>query len=176
VSQVITNIVRNANRSWTFTWEGDPDDSHRIILWGILLTTVEGLSYTWEGQEYVDFPPPLEITLLNEKALSETFLPYFIVQWYGSDDAEDYLVQKLVGNTWTTINRVGGNNQWVYTFQTAILIDETTYDYRIVAINSVGDQSVPRRYRRFVVCPPKPPDGEVIIIYNKPNLTLEAAS
>lgn len=161
----IQTIAKNANGSWTFTWLGS--GSFRVVLQGILLATVPSNSYTWTGQSKV--PPPLEVVAIGSLALSEQYRPYLIIQWYG-ESADVYLVQRNDSGHWNTILTVQEVGQWVYTFQTTTLLDETIYQYRVISQDKIGNQAPARGYKALIVCPPAPPN--VKIGYTNPNVSV----
>lgn len=163
----ITSVVQNSNQSWTFTWANSGQAYSRVVLWGIQLLKTTNFTYTWSGFEYTTYPPPLEIAYEDQQVLSEQFLPYLVMQWYGEQTAATYVVQENLAGTWTTIQTLLETGQWIYTFITPILTDETTYSYRVIALDDVGDESVPRGYNIYVVCPPLPTDGKVMVSYNQ---------
>lgn len=170
----ITNIVLNADGTWTFTWANVGAAFYRVVLWGIQIARLNGTTYTWTGREYSTYPPPLEIAFQDQKVISETYLPYLIIQWYGDPSAQGYLVQQKSGNNWTTISTPQEVGSWVYTYQTVILKDENTYVYRVIALDQYGNQSTPRQYIRYVVCPPALAETSFKVQYNNPNVQIVA--
>jgi len=182
VSIAIQNIVKNANGSWTFIWADIGASYYRAVLWGLEQKQVNPqngfASFTWNKQEYKKFPPPIEIAFEDQQVLSELYVPYLILQWYSDPLASKYQIQQSTDNgaTWTVIATLTQAGAWVYSYQTVILIDEVAYKYRVIAIDSIGNQSVARNFVRYVVCPPAPPDPKIKIAYTKPNVVITALS
>jgi hypothetical protein len=171
----ITSITPNAGGGWSFTWPSQGASFYRIVLWGVELDTTTFTTWTYNGSEYGSFPPPLEIAYEDQEVLSEEFLPYLIIQWYGESQVSYYLVQQLISGTWQTITQVVESGQWVYSFQSPTLTDEQTYSYQVIAVDSVGNQSTPQQYVRYVVCPPLPPDGSISVGYGSGNIIIQAS-
>jgi hypothetical protein len=165
-----STIVQNTNKSWVFTWPSQGAAFYRVILWGKQIGKTTGLTFTWIGQDYTTVPPPLEIAYENQPVQSELFSPILTVQWYGIGNAKQYNVQQLSGAVWNTIATIQESGQWVYTWTTPILLDGTVYSYRVFAVDSAGNQSVPRTYQRQVVTNPTPPDKVVQVGYTNPNI------
>ena len=171
-----TSIIQNADQSWTFTWADAGASSYRVVLQGVLVSTVSIPSYTWTGGGFKTFPPPLEIVLSNQQALSEEFLPYFYIQWSGEPSASYYLIQQYVGSVWQMLANVTESGQWLYTYRTSILLDEAPYLFQVIAVDAFGDSATPRQYQRYVVCPPMPVDVSIDIGYAAGDITITSAS
>lgn len=161
----LQTIVLNLDGSWTFAWPDEGAAFYRIVLAGQELDRTTEL--TWTGQDRSDsnYPPPVEIAYEEQQTLSEQFKPYLLLQWYRVECTE-YRIQRFDNPNWVTINTIQQNGNWVYSHLALSLEDGTTYEYRVVAVDEVGDESTPRGYRRKVVCPPPPPDGDVLVGYN----------
>jgi hypothetical protein len=175
---VILSIVQNADKSWTFTWQPLANTTtYRVVLWGIQLALTTSTSYTWTGFEYKDFPPPLEIMSedAGTLALTEIFQPYLVMQWYGETCSYYQVEQYLSASSlWNPIRQVTESGVWMYTYQTPTLLDETLYQFQVVAVDFYGNRSTPRLYTRYVVTTPFPPDSEVTLSYAAGNVVISA--
>jgi hypothetical protein len=171
VNIAIQTITLNPDRSWTFTWNSTGASYYRAVLYGTQLAKVTSTSYTWKGQGYALFPPPVEIVAQGYQALSECFIPFTIIQWYGQT-CSSYQIQQLVNGSWQIVDVLSEVGLWIYTYQTIIQSNETQYSYQVVAVDSVGNTSTPVQFVRYVVCPPTTPDGLVTVSYLKPNLVI----
>ena len=172
----IQSIILNSDGSWTFSWNSDGSTNYVVTLWGTVLQTGSSLTYTWSGsQEYISFPPPLEISSTNNPyVLSNDYTPFLVLQWYG-EGVDHYDIQQYDGTVWNTIQTFQDTGSWIFTYITSVLTDQMTYLFQVIAVDSVGNQSTPRQYQRYVVCPPVPPDGDVVISYTNPNVVISAA-
>lgn len=175
MSIAITSVTQKADKSWVFTWDDAGAAYYRVVLWGVQLEQTAATDYTWHGQEYKEFPPPVEIAYEGQKVLSEQFLPYLVVQWYREDGVRSYEVQKKVGTSWVKVKAVEESGEWVYTYRSVILEDRHLYEYRVVTVDVYGNQSEPQEYRRFVVTPPVPVDDRVKVNYSDGNVMVVEA-
>lgn len=176
MSVVFTSIVKNADRSWTFTWSGS--GTWRVVLYGVEIDTVTTNSYRWNADSvFTDYPPPLEVVVSTEEALSEQHRPYVILQWYREEDTARYLIQKSDDGVtnWTTIYTLAESGQWVYSYHSPILDDGTTHHWRVVAESAIGNQSPAQDYNAVIVTPPRPVDSEIVIEYSAGNVVVRGA-
>jgi hypothetical protein len=172
MSLPITSIVQNAGGSWTFSWAAVlPAAVYRVVLFGKQLTSTTATTYTYAGPGFPIYPPPLEIVSGTQLALSEQFSPYIYLQWYGVS-CSNYLVQQYSGSVWATVQSIKEVGQWIYTYASPVLADTVTYQYRVIAQDSLGNQSSPRQWVQLMVCPPRSPDGTVTVSYSNPLLTI----
>jgi hypothetical protein len=170
------SITKNADRSWTFTWSGS--GTWRVVLYGVYIATVTTPSYRWPSDSvFTDYPPPLEVVVSTEKALSEQHKPYVLIQWYREEDTARYLIQKSDdGSTgWATVYTMPEMGLWVYTYHSPILDDGTTHHWRVVAESAIGTQSPAQDYNATIVTPPRPVDSEIVIEYSAGNVVVRGA-
>lgn len=168
------SILKNADGSWSFAWSGT--GPWKVVLYGEVLSASQTDSaYRWVGGEFSDFPPPIEVVLDTELAISERFKPYVVIQWY-DEDADRYIVQSSPDGiaSWTDVMSFRDDGSWVYTYRSQILLDGRTYYWRVVAESSVGNQSVARKYRVTSVTPPQPVDSKIQINYTSGNVVVSA--
>lgn len=174
MSVAFTSIVRNSDRSWTFSWSGS--GTWHVVLYGILLATTEENSYRINLQEFADYPPPLEVVDEDDLALSEQHKPYVLVQWYREDGAARYHVQHSTdGVSYATIATTQESGQWVYTYHSPILDDGSTHYWKVIAESIIGNQSTARQYNASIISPPRPVDSEITIAYSAGNIVVTEA-
>jgi hypothetical protein len=170
-----TSIVQNSNKSWTFTWADAGVASYRVVLDGILLAVPVELSYTTELFGYEDYPPELEVVKVGELALSEQYSPYVYLQWY-YEPCVCFVVKQLVGASWVQVARIMNNEAlWVYTWRTRKLTDDTDYQFRIYAVDMLGNESVPRQWKFHSECPPKFDQNSIAVTYSGGNVIVSNA-
>jgi hypothetical protein len=167
-----TSIVKNADNSWTFQWASTGAPSYRVVLQGRQIADVVPTEYTFNGQGYPTFPPSLEVVPEGQLATTELFSPLMVIQWYQDLPATQYIVQVQSGATWGLVAIVTEVGLWVSTYRTPVQVDGQTYNYRVFAQDSVGNQSAYRSYSRTVVCPPVSPDGTFAVGYGSGNVTI----
>ena len=173
----ITSITVNRQGNWTFNWSFVPLTTYRVVLYGTQLITGIFASYTFTGQGYSSFPPPIEVTIAPDLALSELFTPLMYIQFYGDPAVDHYDIQQSFdgGATWITIDSFQESGQWIYSYLTGIQTDEQTFIYQVVAVDTIGNTSTPRMYVRYCVTPPAPPDGNVVVGYLNPFVIISQA-
>lgn len=159
------SITLNSNGSWTFTWANAGAAYYRVVLYGAEQARTTELSYTWNTPGYGDFPPPLEIAYEEQLVESELFPPLLTLQWYGDQSCQGYQVEYYNGTTWEVVKVIQETGQWLYSYTTPVLTDETLYQFRVTSTNLIGTSSTPVPYNRLVVCVPKSPDADLDIAY-----------
>lgn len=173
----ITSITVNRLGNWTFSWAFLPLTTYRVVLYGTLLATSSVATYTYTGNDYPNFPPPIEVTISPDLALSELFSPLMYLQWYGEPAVDHYDIEQSLdsGVTWNLIDTIQESGQWIYTYQTTVQVDEQTYFYQVTAVDSIGNRSEPQQYLRYTVTPPVPPDGSIVVGYLNPFVIISAS-
>lgn len=155
--------VTYADGSWTYTWASGLG-TVRVVLWGTLLTTTTGNTYTYTSALYAsaEDAPPVEVVLDGELAVSEYNASYLILQWYRVECAY-YQVQFKVGSTWTDAGSIHDDPLiWIYTHITPLLEDQTVAVWRVVAFDENQRECDPLAYEYKIVRPPNPPTGAAV--------------
>lgn len=168
-----TNIVRNADQSWTFTWTADGTTTYRVVLLGSLLGTTLAGTYTVSGTQWPKIPPPLEVTT-GVLAQTELYPSYVLIQWYHEAGISAYQVQVLVAGVWQTLQTIPDTGNWLYTYNTRELPDDTAYSYRVIAIDVLGNLSSPTAYSGSMIRVPDTTDGTLVFAYSAGTLTIGA--
>ncbi len=170
-----TNITKVGSQSWRFEWAATTSP-YRVYWNGTLLDTVTALEYIIEENGYLTEPPALEVLDANDTDDAENiaYPPRLVIQWRQVSDVLSYGVREKVGATWTARATVGENNLGYYRHETPALDDITTADWRVVAIDSLGNESDPLEFDAFVVRNPDPPD--ITITYDPVNEELDVAA
>lgn len=168
-----TSIVREPDASWTYTWDETGAATFRVILRGVQIATVINSVFNYSTLGPPTEPPPLEVVEINQLAESEVYQPRFTVQWYATDDASRYVVQRKSGSSWVGVANVIESGQWVYTYVSPPLEAGVRAEFRVVTISNTDDTSEPRLYARLLACNPEPPN--VRISYTNPNVVVGAA-
>lgn len=145
----IQSIVLLPGGIWRYTWNTTGADFYRIVLDGRTIATVVGTSYDYlRGGTY---PPPLEIT--DGLADSEKYQSYLTIQWYPAPGASSYTVQRY-NSTWSDIISMLESGSPLYQYTTLLLDDVSTYRFRILSYNSIGQVSQEVSHTIYVVRPP----------------------
>lgn len=153
-----TTIKQATTGEWLFTWASTGAAYYRIVLHGHEIANTVGTSYTFNLpiSSNINTPPPIEVVAERDLAVSEFNLPYMILQWYGVANAVSYRLYELVDASWVLKDTFANQQQFLYTFTTSILADETDAKFRVVAVNEVGMESSPLAFAYKVVRPPHP--------------------
>lgn len=170
---IITKVEKQTSGQWRFEWTDTGADVYRITYRGHEITEVVGTSYDLELPWGKNYPPPLEIVPDDETAISEIHPPYMTPQWYRSAGADHYRVEQESGASWLFKADIADNGQWVYTYDTVTLDDETTYKFRVLASGTLSNFSDDIWFRRKIVRPPDP--VTVNVTWASGNLTIAAA-
>lgn len=167
--------VKNADQSWTFSWTDTGASFYQIVLSGKEIAVVVGLTWTYQSIGFQSYPPPIEIAQENQLALSEAYKPYVLIQWY-REDCSYYKVQKNTADGWITVSTLQESGSWVYSYVSQTLEDETTHEFRVIAVDETAGESEPRLYRISMVRPPDSPDGKIDVTYGSGITSLTVAA
>jgi len=157
-------ISKTITGSWLFSWVGESsDDIFEIWLEGELLAEVSLEEYTFTGPNYDLTPPPLEIIVSGTIAENDTNPPYLLLQWRRIAGALYYQIEQYVDTAWVLRERLAESDSEYYGYYTAVLPDCTITQWRVSALNSLGDEGVSVSFSSYLVRNPPPP--EVVIDY-----------
>lgn len=144
---IVLSITLLANGlGWLFSWSDTGASYYKVVLRGELLAIVSGspgntVSYNYDNPGFINYPPPLEIVEYPTQAPSEINQPFLLIQWYAVEDAAYYQVQELVSSSWVTLFEILEIGSTLYSYQTALLEDETTHNYRVIVFNELDQGS-----------------------------------
>jgi hypothetical protein len=177
MSLPLLTFVQNVDLTWTVSWAAVPGALFfRIVLWGTQIDTTALLSYTYSGQAYTTYPPPLEVVPNGLKTLSELYSPLMLLQWYGQGSTISYYDLEQLAPTVQALQQQVENGQWVYSYQTPVLLDETTYSYSVASVDVLGNESSAEVYTNLIVCPPLPPDAQIVLSYVHSGHSIQVAA
>lgn len=166
-------IVRAEDGGWDFSWSvGTPP--YAIWLDGILLDTVEDEEYEFRLPNYDDVPPDLEILNDGEDSEGGEFPPYVYVQWRGLQNAAGYVVEELVDAVWVTRVTVQETGKGYYRWRSPAHEDEETIQYRVVAVDILGNAGTPIAFTIDIARNPAHPNVTVDIDSNGDVVVSEA--
>lgn len=149
--------------AWEFTWGSGFASPYSIWLDGVLLDTVDDESYTFDRPGYDEAPPDLEIVETGETAESETYPPYVVLQWRGSQDAAAYDIEQYISGVWTVIATVMETGQGYYQWTSQPLEDLATEQYRVTPVRLGGADGTPLSFTTAVCRNPPHPEVELSI-------------
>jgi len=156
--------------TWLFKWSGIGAKFYRVVLEGIEIARTGSPSYQFRLPSSLFVAPPIEIAVEDNLVASELNKPYYTISWSGNSDTTRYEIQELY-TVWTTIYTINEIGEETYTVNTPILGDGETHQYRVIAFNSLGQQSASAlNFTVTIVTCPEPPNVDVS--YSSPNLTI----
>lgn len=156
---IYNSITQQTDGSWLFSWASGLGDV-RLVLFGQLIEETNGTSYEFaQNQQYADYPPPLEIVLADELALSEQNICFLNLQWHRSP-CDHYSIRyyEPSTDTWRQFDIVADDaGSDVFTYTTPTISDQITTQWRIVPIDGDNREAPPLQFNAFIVRPPDPP-------------------
>lgn len=165
-----TDVRQTSDRSWVFTWADTGADVYRVVLFGVLVGTTSRLTWVWDGNGFLNSPPPLEVVEDGELALSELYPPYLAVQWYQEPGAESYTVEEYRSSSWAEVASIDEQGTWVYSYVTQTLTDGYLEKLRVTAYDDLGNPSAPEGFTMTVLT--APPVPSVTVSYSGGNAVI----
>jgi hypothetical protein len=128
-----------------YVWrDGSPLGSTADTFWDVLLSS----------GEY----PTFEVFDSSAALPSNRFPDHVDVQWRGGGSGiSHYLVQQLVGAAWTLRARVPESGSGYYHWLSPRLADDTTFQFRVKAVSTIGAESLAASLSMLFVRVPDPP-------------------
>ena len=150
--------IRTEYGYWLFSWTAGPTDIFTVWLNGIQIDTVTGDEYECKLNGYVSGPPPLEIVDDADDAENDLYPPFAVLQWREVSGAAAYLIEQYIDSAWTTKKTIMDKSTGYYWYRTAVLTNETEYQFRVSALNKVGNPGTPVAYTFEIEHNPAAPD------------------
>ncbi len=159
----ITSVTKAGGAAWLVTWSGTPP--FNLILQGRrLLEDTADVSYLYDLWTDSEEPPPFEIldsVDIGNDIIATSMLhsPRAWLQWRGDVSVEYYHVNRYIDLSWKRVS--GGiipeDGRGYYEYISEVLEDGATVQFRVVAIDAEGYESMPLSHQVVVVCNPSPP-------------------
>lgn len=151
--------TRTGRYSVTYTWSGTAP--FNVWLDGInVLQNTTATTYTAQSTDGTTNPLPA-IEVLDDTdtdaAQSQAYSPRVKFQWRGQADASLYIIEYFDDGEWTPIASVKESGIGYYSFESTAQGDGETVQFRVIAQDSRGYQSLPLTLSHTVVCNPAPP-------------------
>jgi hypothetical protein len=155
--------TRNEDGSWAFTWSAGTAP-YSIWLDGRQLeSSLATEAYTYDGGEYDETAPPIEILNDGETAENYTYPPRVRVQWRGLLGATTYIVQANEGG-WVDLDEFTEDGSGYYQWESEALADATTHQHRVLALGEGGAEGTPIAFSVDLVRNPAPPSVVLDIV------------
>lgn len=178
------SITKRANGTWLFTWTEAEAAYYRIVLFGRELAT--GITnrqyvYTQPVPDYSAYPPPLELVATIDPAQSEINKPFIVLQWYGirsNIEVSYYQLQQYneAVSAWQDGIKVMNNDSFMYSKTTPVLLDGTTYNFRILAVGTDNQVGCALPFRVRMVCCPVLVEPSIAIDYDNDSQAITVIS
>jgi hypothetical protein len=170
----ITNIEKLQSQTWRYAYTGTAP--FRIYHLGRLIETTEETEYEYEYSGATAEAPALEILDANDTddPQSVTHPPRMVIQWYGDAGSYAYKIQEYSGGEWKTRSVRYENGSGYYKYETGILSDATTHQWRVVATDDLQNDSTPLAFSALLVRTPDSP--ELVYEYDADSGTLEISA
>ena len=161
MAATITNILKVSPGAWRYMWSGTAP--YFVYRKGVALLQWTNLTQLIvEGTDDQE-PPAIEVqdsTDLDSTVEQLNNPPYATLQWFMAENAQSYVVQQkhTTGGveTWSTIRVLFERGHGYYVVATPILDDVTEHEFRVVAVDAVGNQTA-IGFTVFMVRNPDPP-------------------
>lgn len=150
--------IQSIDGAWKYTW-ADGLGAVRVVLWGGLLAATSDNSYTYNSALYNTgtMPPPVEVVLSGELAISEQNLCFINLQWYRVV-CSYYEVEYWKSPDWISQGSIPDDPGIdIVSFSTPLLDDQKETRWRVTAIADTKRESDPLEFLYAVVRPPNPP-------------------
>ena len=168
----ITAITKVSGAGWQYTWTGGTAP-YRLVKDGLPYRERYDLTDIILNGTDTGEPPVLEVLDATEtQSVTELFPPYDLLQWRGNTVAVKYRVDQYVGAAWVELGIVKESGLGYYQYPTVVQADGATATYRVVAVDSEGNESDAAQLSRFTIRHPDPP--RIAMTYAAGNVTVAA--
>lgn len=174
MAEIITAVDKVGAQEWRYRWSGT--GPYDVWTNGQLLfaaTTLEELVLRNESPMTLGVipTPPAAVTepdaievidLATETsaadAQSSLYPPYAILQWRGVAGVDHYRIEAFEDAAWVQKRRINETGNGYYMLKTRPLADDTTHQWRVIAVDARGYESTAVQLDIFMVRNPAPPD------------------
>jgi len=168
----LQSVKRVSSRGYEYTWTGGTPP-YRLVLDGVPYRENYALtSIIVEGVD-AEEPPVLEILDATETtSTTELFPPWYLLQWRGNTTAAQYRVEQYVDGVWVRRGTVRESGLGYYQYPTEAQAEVGTVQFRVIAVDSEGNDSEAAALSVFNIRHPNPPS--VSMAYAGGNVTVSA--
>ena len=158
-----SDITRVGGSAWKFTPVGTAPFNYYLrgkLIIPLSLATSVVVNHP-EGS--TTEPPALEVIDSTETDLPDStqYPGYLTIQWEQVDEAEYYLVQRTESAAWVDKAQVRESGLGYYKHTTGTIPDGSSEAWRVVAVDSDGNDSEALSMTFTMICHPDPPDIEL---------------
>lgn len=150
------NITRISTTTYLLSWATDQTTpTFRVYRDGVLIATTTGLSIevTIAGEDY----PRFDVFDDDTSVPAAVFPRRMILAWYGISSAVSYRIEEYVGGVWTQRASIVDRGQGYFLWESRVVEDVTTHQFRIIALDANGLESAAMTKAALMVRVPDPP-------------------
>ena len=153
-------ITQTSPGLWRVAWFGEA--SVDVWLYGKRVSTANTTGYIsilWDGC------PPVEIVPHDTEPESLLASPSVSVQWFGTPQAGNYLIQRRTGTgAWVTLASLPEDGRGHYTWKSPIEDDGLTVQFRVVTVSG-GVTAASAGQAWYIIRHPEAPSVDVTMAY-----------
>lgn len=160
---------------WTSDQTIDESNPYRVFMDGIEVS--RQVTETFDVQSDANFQPVIEVLDNASDQPTPAFPGYLVLGWKNVAEAAEYRIEKYNGSTWDEVATVAVDetNDW-QTFGTGLIDDETTHQYRVIPIDTPGNDGTALSFTVLMVRYPDVPDVDFVYDGSGPKtVTIDAA-
>ena len=122
------------------------------------------------------YPPALEVLEPGEESYYKLGFPYAMFQWLRSDFANSYRIERFDDPDWVLVQNPlqPSTPEPIVQYFTGVLESNTSYEYRVLAVDTEGNESPVERLVFNFWRVPQPP--RIVLSASGGNITVDLAS
>ena len=155
--------TRQPSGKWLFTW---PVSLPPYAVWLDGIELSKGLteeSFEYDGVDYPDKAPPIEIIETGEVAENKTNPPVAVIQWRGLSGAIAYEVEQEIASVFVVQVSAMERGLGYYSWTSEALADVTLHKFKVLAIDAAGNEGVAIPFEMTIVRNPPPPAVDIAV-------------
>lgn len=151
----ITDISATAAGSyaWVVSWTSTGSGPFYVYVDGDLALVTSATS----ARVVCEAGDPLMVEVLETEDTPEHYPARAQLFWWGVSGADKYRIEEMVSGAWTRRAEVSDDGSGAFTWESRILEDDTTHEFRVVPVGAADGTA--RRMSFLCVRYPDPPVG-----------------
>lgn len=165
----IDDYIQTGPTQFEFIYSSDLDDpTFYIYVDGAFVT--ETKETTWTVTAPLNSQFQFDVLDVETDTPEEHFPSKFTLRWDGTPDSTSYRVDQYVTDQWVAKHVAIADDTRVYHYKTDTLDDSTTYQFRVVPLDSIGRDGTVTEFEAEMCRYPDEPDqsmsitgGEIVV-------------
>lgn len=171
----ITNLqyTQLSTYTWRITWGstlGSP--TYRVHVDGVLASTQTAASFDITVDD--NWQPVVEV-LDDSSDPQPAFPAQLVLGWRTDSDAAEYRIEQKVAGVWTEHATVARSSAAYQSYTTPALADQTTHEWRVIPIDTAGNDGTAIAFSTLMVRHPDIPDVSFAYSAGTGKVTISAA-